>query len=85
VERANIILRGAEGKRDQAIAAALPLDGQHCCTMESRFLQHGIRGIEKGAPTPGRTRTIDQEEIIRRTTQEGPTVASLSEGLKNAF
>ncbi len=40
------------------------------------FLQDGISGIEKDAPRPGRTRTIDPEEIIRKTTQEKPVNAT---------
>jgi len=72
VERANIILQAAEGKRDQEIAAALQLGRHTVARWRARFLQYGIRGIEKDAPRPGRTRTIDQEEIIRKTTQERP-------------
>ena len=76
VERANIILQAAEGKQDQEIAAALELGRHTVARWRARFLQHGIAGIEKDASRPGRTRTIDPEEIIRKTTQEKPTQAT---------
>ena len=72
VERANIILQAAAGKQDQEIAAALQVGRHTVARWRARFLQYGIRGIEKDAPRPGRARTIDQEEIIRKTTQEKP-------------
>jgi transposase len=76
VERANIILQAAEGRRDQEIATALQLGRHTVARWRARFLRYGIRGIEKDAPRPGRTRTIDQEEIIRKTTQEKPANAT---------
>ena len=76
VERANIILQAAEGKQDQEIAAALELGRHTVARWRARFLQHGIAGIEKDAPRPGRTRTIDPKEIIRKTTQEKPAHAT---------
>ena len=76
VERANIILQAAEGKQDQEIAAALEVGRHTVARWRARFLKYGIRGIEKDAPRPGRARTIDQEEIIRKTTQEKPANAT---------
>src|SRR6202140_4290198 len=76
VERANIILQAAKGKQDQEIAAALQVGRQTVARWRARFLQYGIRGIQKDAPRPGRARTIDQEEIIRKTTQEKPAQAT---------
>ena len=76
VERANIILLAAEGKQDQEIAAALQLGRHTVARWRSRFLQHGVAGIKKDASRPGRTRIIDQEEIIRKTTQEKPANAT---------
>jgi len=76
VERANIILQAAEGKQDQEIATALQLGRHTVARWRARFLQHGIAGIEKDAPRPGRTRAIDPEEIIRKTTQEKPAQAT---------
>lgn len=76
VERANIILQAAEGKQDQEIAIALELGRHTVARWRARFLQHGIAGIEQDAPRPGRSRTIDPEEIIRKTTQEKPAEAT---------
>ena len=76
VERANIILQAAEEKQDQEIAAALQLGRHTVARWRARFLRYGVGGIEKDAPRPGRTRTIDQEEIIRKTTQEKPVNAT---------
>src|SRR4030088_574259 len=76
VERANIILQAAEGKQDQEIAAALQVGRHTVARWRARFLRDGAGGIEKGAPRPGRTGTIDQEEIIRKTTQEKPVNAT---------
>ena len=76
VERANIILQAAEGKQDREIAAVLELGRHTVARWRARFLQHGIAEIEQDAPRPGRTRTIDPEEIIRKTTQEKPAHAT---------
>jgi transposase len=76
VQRANIILQAAEGKQDQEIAAAVQLGRHTVARWRARFLQYGIAGIEKDASRPGRTRTIDREEIIRKTTQEKPAHAT---------
>jgi len=66
VERSKIILQAAEGKQDQEIAAALQLGRHTVARWRARYLQYGIAGIEKDAPRPGRTRTIDPEECQRR-------------------
>jgi transposase len=76
VERANIVLQAADGKQDQEIAVALQVGRHTVARWRARFLQHGMAGIEKDAPRPGRTRIIDQEEIIRKTTQQKPTNAT---------
>ena len=76
VERADIVLQASEGKQDREIAAALPLGRHTVARWRGRFLQYGVPGIEKDATRPGRTRTIDREEIIRKTTQEKPAHAT---------
>jgi transposase len=76
VERANIILEASKGKQDQEIAAALQLGRHTVARWRARFLSHGIAGIKSDAPRPGRTRTIDREEIVRKTTQEKPAHAT---------
>ena len=72
VERANIVLRAAEGKQDREIAAALHIGRHTVARWRMRFLKLGIAGLEKDAPRPGRTPRIDPEEIVRKTTQEKP-------------
>ena len=76
VERANILLQAADGKSDLAIAAALRLGRHKVARWRARFLKLGIPGIEKDAARPGRTRTINAEEIVRKTTQEKPDNAT---------
>jgi transposase len=76
VERANILLQAADGKSDQEIAAALHLGRHTAARWRARFLKLGIPGIEKDAARPGRTRTINAEEIVRKTTQEKPDNAT---------
>lgn len=76
VERAKIVLQAAAGKQDREIAATLQLGRHTVARWRRRFLQQGIQGIETDAPRPGRTRTVDYEEIIRKTTQEKPANAT---------
>jgi hypothetical protein len=47
VERANIILQAAGEEQDQEIAAALAVGRHTVARWKARFLQYGIRGIEK--------------------------------------
>ena len=63
-------------KQDREVALALQLGRHTVARWRARFLQHGISGIEQDVPRPGRTRTIDPEEIIRKTTQEKPVNAT---------
>jgi transposase len=76
VERAEIVLLAAQGKQDIEIAGALKIRRQTVARWRKRFLQLGIAGLEKDAPRPGRTPTVDAEMIIRKTTQEKPTNAT---------
>ncbi len=72
VERARIVLQAAEGKQDCEIATGLRIGRRTVARWRARFLELGVRGIEKDAARPGRMRTIDSEEIVRKTTQEKP-------------
>jgi transposase len=76
VERAEIVLLAAQGKQDVEIAVALKVGRQTVARWRKRFLQLGIAGLEKDAPRPGRTPSVDGEMIIRKTTQEKPTNAT---------
>ncbi len=76
VERASIVLQAAEGKQDREIAAALRIGRHTVARWRARFLERGIPGIEKDASRPGRVRTVDSEEIVRKTIQEKPANAT---------
>ena len=75
-ERAEIILLAAEGRENLEIAAKLEISRQTVARWRKRFLESGISGIERDAPRPGRSRTLNTEEIVRRTTQEKPSNAT---------
>jgi transposase len=76
VERARIVLQAAAGKQDGEIAAALGVGRHMVARWRARFLKFGIAGMEKDAPRAGRTRKIQPEEIVRKTTQEKPANAT---------
>jgi transposase len=79
VQRAQIILLAAEGKRDLEIAAAAKVSNQKAARWRKRFLQDGFAGLEKDASRPGRTPTISPaqiQEVVRKTTQEKPDNAT---------
>ncbi len=72
VQRAQIVLMAAARKSDQEIARAVGVVRQTVGLWRSRFVEHGIAGIEKDAPRSGRPRTITPariDEIVRLTTQ----------------
>ena len=72
VERATIILLASEGKENLEIAETLQISRHTVARWRRRFLDLGVEGLEKDAPRPGRSRTLDVEAIIRKTTQEKP-------------
>lgn len=79
VDRACIVLAAAAGKRNKAIAKELGVQPKTVSLWRRRFVERGIRGIERDAPRGGRTRTIPDDvvaEIVRKTTQETPTNAT---------
>ena len=78
-QRAKMILRAAEGKSNQEIAAQLGVKVQTVGRWRNRFAELGIAGIEKDLPRGGRPRQPREQvesEIIRKTTQETPTNAT---------
>jgi transposase len=75
-ERANIILLAAEGLENLDIAARLSIGRHTVARWRKRFLALGVNGIERDAPRPGRTRTLNADEIVRKTTQEKPANAT---------
>ena len=78
-QRAKIILRAAEGKSNQEIAALLGVKVHTVGRWRTRFAELGIAGIEKDLPRGGRPRRPRERiesEIIRKTTQETPKNAT---------
>jgi hypothetical protein len=57
VQRAQIVLMAAARKSDQEIAQAVGVVRQTVGLWRSRFVEHGIAGIEKDAPG-GRVRSL---------------------------
>ena len=76
VERASMILLAAQSKENLEIAEELKISRHTVARWRARFLELGIRGLEKDAPRPGRAPRLDIEEIIRKTTQEKPENAT---------
>ena len=78
-QRAKMILRAAEGKSNQEIAALLGVKVHTVGRWRKRFAELGIAGIEKDLPRGGRPRQQREKiesEIIRKTTQETPKDAT---------
>lgn len=75
VQRAKIILRAAEGTRNDIIAVELGTDRLLVGRWRNRFSKLGLAGIEKDAPRGGRKPTARDaiaEKIIEWTTQRKP-------------
>ena len=75
VERARIVLRAAGGLQDQQVAAELGITPEKAARWRNRYLDGGIKALEKDALRPGRPRTVTNArtaEVIRKTTQEKP-------------
>ena len=74
-DRSAMVLLAAEGRRNTEIAQALNTAPATVARWRCRFIMHGVAGLEKDAPRPGRTPAIGPEtvaEIVHRTTQETP-------------
>ena len=79
VERARIVLLADEGRENQEIAAELGMTRQKAGRWRDRYAAHGLAGIEKDAPRPGRKRRISEQqrkEVIRLTVLEKPAKAT---------
>lgn len=79
VERARIILLAADGKQDKEIASELQISVQKSARWRARFLEYGVRGLEKDAPRPGRTPSIPGtlvKRVIHMTTRQKPANAT---------
>jgi transposase len=79
VERAQIVLRTAEGLENQHIARLMGLTPEKVARWRKRFLEGGIAAVEKDAPRPGRTRTITDrwvKKVLDMTLQQKPAHAT---------
>ncbi len=79
VERTRIVLRAAAGMQDQQIASELGITPEKAARWRNRYLDGGIRALEKDASRPGRSRTITEAStaaVIEKTTQEKPLNAT---------
>ena len=79
VERARIVLLAAEGRQNKQIAQQLGISEQKAARWRSRFLQGGLRALEKDAPRPGRMPSIAADtvaRVVRLTTQQSPPNAT---------
>jgi transposase len=76
VQRAQIILLAGDGRADIEIAQRLGMSRYKVARWRKRFLVLGPEGLKKDATRPGRPRRVDDEEIVRRTTQEEPPQAT---------
>lgn len=78
-ERCRIVLRAAEGKTNEEIAAALQITRQKAGRWRERYAKQGRAGIEQDAPGRGRKPTYPEElrqVIVRQTTREKPPNAT---------
>ena len=79
VLRAEIVLRAADGRENQDIAAELGCTRRTVGTWRKRFAARRLAGIEADAPRGGRTPTVrsaKEAEVIAKTTQEPPPNAT---------
>jgi transposase len=77
--RAKMVLMAADGKQDQQIGEELGIARQTVARWRGRFIEAGIKGIEKDAPRPGRKPKIAArrvQTIVEMTTQAKPVDAT---------
>lgn len=73
--RAKIVLAAAAGKRNDQIAAQLGCARRTVGIWRTRFLNLGLRGLERDAPRSGRKPAVSDgvtSEVLRLTTHEKP-------------
>ena len=79
VERAQIVLRAAEGMENQHIARLMGMTPEKVARWRKRFLEGGIEALKKDAPRAGRTRTINDrwvKKVLDMTLQQKPAAAT---------
>jgi transposase len=78
-ERSRIVLLAGEGKENGEISEILGMSRQKVGRWRHRYHEHGLAGIEKDAPRPGRKKVISKRtvnKVIKLTTQEKPANAT---------
>ena len=55
MERSRIVLRAADGFRNEEIAAEFGVTPEKAARWRNRFLDGGLEALKKDAPRPGRT------------------------------
>jgi transposase len=78
-ERCRIVLRAAEGRTNEQIAAELKITRQKVARWRNRFQEHGRAGLEHDAPGRGRKPVYGPEItalIVERTTRTLPAKAT---------
>jgi transposase len=74
-ERAAIVLHAADGLENQQIGKRMNISRQKAGRWRDRYAQHGLAGIEKDAPRPGRKRHITEKQraaVVRKTLKQTP-------------
>src|ERR1022692_371690 len=67
--RSRIVLLAAGGLQNKQIAATLNVAPRMAALWRGRFIDHGIEGLLKDAPRPGRSKSISRTSLIEKTTQ----------------
>jgi len=76
VLRSRIVLLAAEGLQNKQIATALNVAPRMAALWRGRFIEHGIEGLLKDAPRPGRSESISRASLIEKTTRSTPANAT---------
>ena len=74
-QRASIVLLAADSLENKQIGERLNHTLQTAGRWRDRYAEHGLAGIEKDAPRPGRKRRISEArraEVVRKTLHEKP-------------
>lgn len=74
-QRASIVLLAAQGMENKQIGERLGITRQRAGRWRDRYAAHGLSGIEKDAPRPGRKRRITDKQraaVVRKTLNEKP-------------
>jgi transposase len=74
-ERAAVVLHAADGLENKTISQLMGVSRQKVGRWRLRYSEHGLPGIEKDAPRPGRHRRISEKQrasVVRKTLNETP-------------